>query len=84
MARSKIQIGNTTEDLNDARLPSSFASANAGQILLSNGQGSAIFGNVPYTTTAPTEANADGLKFCVLTSEPATRYSGWVYFIVTQ
>lgn len=34
-----------------------------------------------YTTTAPTGANANGLKIAVLSSEPATKYSGWLYII---
>ena len=37
--------------------------------------------SIAYTTTAPTGANTDGLKFAVLSSEPATRYSGWIYII---
>ena len=39
---------------------------------------------VPYVTTAPTANNTSGkLKFAVLSSEPATRYSGWFYIITT-
>ena len=34
-----------------------------------------------YTTTAPTQANTDGLKVAVLSSDPATKYSGWIYLI---
>ncbi len=37
--------------------------------------------SIAYTTTAPTEINTDGLKFVVLSAEPATRYDGWVYII---
>ena len=36
---------------------------------------------VQYLTTAPTSANPTGLKFVVLSSEPATKYSGYVYII---
>lgn len=34
-----------------------------------------------YTTTEPTAANTDGLKIAVLSSEPGTKYSGWLYVI---
>lgn len=34
-----------------------------------------------YTTTAPTAANTVGLKIALLDSEPATKYSGWIYLI---
>ena len=32
-------------------------------------------------TTAPSSANTDGIKIVVLTSEPATRYNGYLYII---
>lgn len=38
-------------------------------------------GALPYLTTAPTSANADGLKLVVLSSEPTTKYSGYIYII---
>ena len=37
--------------------------------------------SVAVTTTAPTAANTDGLKIAYLTSEPTTKYSGWLYLI---
>ena len=37
--------------------------------------------SIVYTTTAPTEANASGLKVALLDSEPATKYDGWIYLI---
>ena len=37
--------------------------------------------SVSYLTTAPSSANTDGLKFVVLTSEPATYYNGYYYII---
>jgi len=37
---------------------------------------------LPYTTTAPSSANTDGIKIVVLSSEPATRYDGWLYIIL--
>ena len=37
--------------------------------------------SISYTTTAPSSANTNGLKICVLSSEPSTKYSGWLYLI---
>lgn len=61
-----------------------------GQVLTSNGSGSASWQNpaVPsqmsYLTTAPTSANTSGnLIFVVLSSEPATYYDGY-YYIITE
>ena len=34
-----------------------------------------------YTTTAPTADNTEGLKIAVLSSEPGTKYSGWLTII---
>ena len=36
---------------------------------------------VVYLTEAPTSANTDGLKFVVLSSDPATKYDGYIYII---
>ena len=37
---------------------------------------------IPYLTTAPSANNTSGcLKVVVLSSEPATRYSGYLYLI---
>lgn len=38
-------------------------------------------GGLPYSTTAPTSNNTDGIKIVVLSSEPSTKYSGWLYII---
>lgn len=40
-----------------------------------------IASGVDYSTTAPEADNADGLKFVVLSSEPITKYDGYIYFI---
>ena len=37
--------------------------------------------SVAYLTEAPTSANTDGLKFVVLSSDPATKYDGYIYII---
>lgn len=42
---------------------------------------SLVNGNIPYMTTAPTEANTNGLKIVVLASEPSTKYDGYLYLI---
>lgn len=36
---------------------------------------------VQFLTEAPTSANQNGLKFVVLSSEPSTRYGGYLYII---
>ena len=38
-------------------------------------------GYVSYLTTPPESVNTDGLKFVVLTSEPMTKYNGYIYII---
>lgn len=45
----------------------------AGQFALSTG--------LPFITTAPSAANTDGIKIVVLSSEPATKYDGYLYLI---
>ena len=40
-----------------------------------------IASGIQFTTTAPTAANTNGLKVVVLSSEPQTRYSGYIYII---
>lgn len=62
--------------------------AQTGKILTASGAGVYALADAPtpsgvsYLTTAPSSANTDGdLKFVVLSSEPATKYSGYLYFI---
>lgn len=45
------------------------------------GNGDVLPSAVGYTTTVPSAANTDGLKFVLCSSEPATKYNGWVYLI---
>lgn len=40
-----------------------------------------INGGLNYQTTAPTSSNSYGLKIVVLSSEPSTKYSGYLYII---
>lgn len=38
--------------------------------------------SIPFTTQIPASANTDGkLKIAVLSSEPSTKYEGWIYII---
>ncbi len=37
--------------------------------------------SVACLTEAPTAANTDGLKFVVLSSDPETKYDGYIYII---
>lgn len=37
--------------------------------------------SMSYLTTAPTADNTDGIKIVVLSSEPATKYNGYLYII---
>ena len=46
--------------------------------------GGGIVSAVSYLTEAPTAANENGLKFVVLSSEPATKYAGYIYFILGE
>lgn len=36
---------------------------------------------VTVVTTAPTSANTGNVKIAVLSTNPATKYAGWLYFI---
>ena len=50
--------------------------------LISSANQLVLSGQIPYFTTAPVADNTSGfLKFVVLTSEPATRYDGYLYII---
>lgn len=40
-----------------------------------------LTGGLDYLTTAPTSANTDGIKIVRLSSEPATKYEGYLYII---
>lgn len=39
--------------------------------------------SMQYLTTAPSAANTDGIKIVVLSSEPATKYNGYLYLITS-
>ena len=43
---------------------------------------SVVNDGMAYTTTAPSAPNTNGLmKLAVLSSDPATKYAGWLYYI---
>ena len=64
---------------------SSSTNATAGQVLTADGSGATAWGNVSqlgYLTTAPSADNTSGvLQIVVLSSEPATKYNGYLYII---
>lgn len=43
--------------------------------------GHSAISDLPYLTTAPSANNTSGLKIVVLSSEPATKYDGYLYII---
>ena len=62
--------------------PSKLAKGSNGSLLGVNSSGNlAYLTGLPYVTTAPTEANTQGIKLAVLSSDPETKYSGWFYII---
>ena len=56
--------------------------ANASKLLAIDNSGFGTLTNaLPIITTAPSSANSNGVIICVLSSEPATKYSGYLYLI---
>lgn len=55
----------------------------ANQVVKKNSSNVTVWGDNVLTvlTTAPTQANTDGVKVVYLESEPATKYSGYLYLI---
>ena len=43
-----------------------------------------IDAGIIYQTSAPTANNTNGLKIAVLSSEPSTKYNGWLYLIESE
>lgn len=64
--------------------PTRLVKGNNGEILGVDSSGHLAYTNgLPYITTAPSSANTNGnLIIVVLTSEPATYYNGYLYYIV--
>ena len=50
----------------------------------SKAQSASIADSLVYTTIAPTEANTNGIKIVVLDTEPAVKYSGYIYLITAS
>ena len=63
--------------------PTRLAKGSNGYLFGVDGSGNLAYGNsLPILTTAPSSANTDGgIKIVVLTSEPATKYDGYLYII---
>ena len=62
--------------------PTRLAKGSNDYLLGVNGSGNVAYTNsLPYLTTAPSADNTSGIKIVVLSSEPATKYSGYLYII---
>ena len=61
--------------------PTRLGIGGAGKLLASTGSALAYTDSLPILTTAPSAANNDGLKIVVLSSEPATKYAGYLYIV---
>lgn len=46
--------------------------------------GGGIVSAIAFQTKAPTSDNTEGLKFVVLSSNPATKYDGYIYIITGE
>lgn len=57
------------------------AKGNNGELLTAGTSGLSWGNALPITTTEPTAANTNGIIICVLSSEPATYYNGYLYLI---
>lgn len=62
--------------------PTRLAKGSNGSLLGVNASGNLAYTNsLPIITTAPSQANTNGLIIVVLSSEPGTKYSGYLYLI---
>lgn len=69
----------------DAGAPERLAVGEVGQVLAAGASSVQYTNNLPYLTTAPTEANTDGgVKIVVLSADPATKYAGYLYVITAS
>lgn len=66
--------------------PTRLAKGSNGYLLGVDGSGNLAYGNsLPILTTAPSSANTDGgIKIVVLTSDPVTKYEGFLYLIISN
>ena len=77
-------LQNLVGEENDIREPQSRNEALLKE-LLESGFISGTASSVDYLTEPPTSANTDGgLKFVVLLEEPANKYDGYIYFILSD
>ena len=84
----QVTDGNVTANINNTTANPTLAGTETTLTGLQIGSTKySVGGTVPtslpleYTTTAPSANNSTGLKGVVLTSEPATYYTGYLYFI---
>lgn len=86
--RNYDTIDSTGKNVNNTLInskTSSSTNATAGQVLTADGSGGtgwALTEKLGYLTTAPSQDNTSGvLQIVVLSSEPATKYNGYLYII---
>ena len=65
----------TNKIVTEADIPVSSVNGATGAVSIGSTTG------LSYLTTAPTAANTSGLKIVVLSDEPSTKYSGYIYII---
>lgn len=84
---SKAELASHTEDVNIHVLSSQKLAWNAKQDAITSNTdliAKTITAGITYVTSAPTQANTNGIKIAVLASAPATKYDGWLYIITGE
>lgn len=62
--------------------PDRLGKGTSGYLLAAQSSGLGYTNALPILTSAPTSANTSGVKIVVLSSEPVTKYSGYLYIIL--
>lgn len=78
---SKQDVLDDQDLYQDGPIYNSVVGFNSSANLCSGQVGHSAISDLPYLTTAPSSANTSGLKIVVLSSEPATKYDGYLYII---
>lgn len=81
LSRNEALLQNALGEHNEVGDPQSRIEALLAELVDAIQAGGGTADGVAYLTEAPTSANTDGLKFVVLSSDPATKYDGYIYFI---
>lgn len=61
--------------------PTALNKGTAGQLLASTATNPIWTNSLPVITTAPSAANTNGIIICILSTEPPTKYDGYLYLI---